>query len=32
MPGMWLRRPPRQDRASHDLIVVGAILLFDVNI
>jgi hypothetical protein len=28
MPGMWTRRPPRQDRASQcDLIVVGAILL-----
>lgn len=33
MPGMWMRRPPTQDRASQcDLIVVGAILLFNVNI
>lgn len=33
MPGMWMRRPLRQDRASqYDLVVVGAILLFNVNI
>jgi hypothetical protein len=32
MPGMWTWRPPRQDRASQcDLIVGGAILLFNVN-
>ena len=33
MPGMWMRRPRGKDRASQcDLIVVGAILLFNVNI